>query len=129
MRPMQVVLRLLGGHDVRGGHHLDEARIELARSARHLEPLDVPGLGIGIGIGLDPGLGRLDRLAGIGQLVDHLHRQRLGRAEILPWSMYISAIWTPMRRGRRCVPPPPGKSPISTSGRPTATLGPFESTR
>ena len=80
---MDVALGLLGGHHRRGHHGLDEARVELARAARHLEALDVPGLRMGAGIGLHPGLGGVHRLARLGQLVDHLHAQRLGRPPAL----------------------------------------------
>ena len=34
-----------------------------------------------------------------------------------------SAIFGPTMRGRRCVPPPPGRIPICTSGRPTLAEG------
>ena len=36
-----------------------------------------------------------------------------------PESIKLSAFSTPIRRGRRCVPPAPGSSPSFTSGRPT----------
>ena len=34
-----------------------------------------------------------------------------------------SAVWAPTRRGSRWVPPPPGRMPIRTSGRPTLAEG------
>ncbi len=40
-----------------------------------------------------------------------------------PVTIISIAAFGPIRRGRRCVPPPPGRMPISTSGRPTLALG------
>ncbi len=40
-----------------------------------------------------------------------------------PVTIMSSAALTPISRGRRCVPPPPGRMPISTSGSPTFALG------
>ena len=39
----------------------------------------------------------------------------------LPCKSTAEAAMRPVKRGRRCVPPPPGKRPISASGRPTLT--------
>ena len=40
-----------------------------------------------------------------------------------PETIISIAAFGPISRGRRCVPPPPGRMPISTSGSPTFALG------
>ena len=46
-----------------------------------------------------------------------------GAGTCRPEVIISSAVFAPTKRGNRCVPPPPGRMPISTSGSPTFAAG------
>ena len=117
-------------------------RLLVAGFARDRLAHGIEHAGIGLGLGQPVGLvaharqwplagdalGVGDRLG--AQVLARRRSRRRCRAALAsaagtwrPETIISIAAFGPMRRGRRCVPPPPGRMPISTSGRPTLALG------
>ncbi len=55
--------------------------------------------------------------------VDQADRRRLRAGDRVAGTIMASAFSTPTTRGRRCVPPAPGRMPSLTSGRPSRAVG------